>query len=57
MSALRAIAVIWCTITSGRAFATAASTDAESSPYITTASAPSCSRTPSLAGLVVVAVT
>ena len=51
------IAVIWCTIASGRAAATASPTDTASSPSITTPSAPSCSSTPSLAALVVVAVT
>jgi hypothetical protein len=51
------IAVIWCTIASGRAPATASPTDAASSPSITTGSAPSCSSRPSLAALVVVAVT
>jgi hypothetical protein len=45
-SALLAIAVISCTITSGRAVATAAPTDAASSPSITTASAPSCPSKP-----------
>ena len=49
--------VIWCTIASGRALATASPTDTASSPSITTPSAPSCSSKPSLAGLVVVAVT
>ena len=51
------IAVIWCTITSGRAAATASPTDTASSPSITTASAPSCCSKPSLPALVVVAVT
>ena len=51
------IAVIWCTIASGRAVATASPTDTASSPSITTPSAPSCSSKPSLPGLVVVAVT
>ena len=50
-------AVISCTIASGRALATASPTDAASNPSITTAWAPSCSSKPSLAGLVVVAVT
>ena len=51
------IAVIWCTIASGRAAATASPTDTASSPSITTPSAPSCSSDPNLPGLVVVAVT
>nr|WP_239001025.1 hypothetical protein [Jiangella asiatica] len=50
-------AVIWCTIESGRAAATVSPTDAASGPSITTASAPSCCSCPTLAGLVVVAVT
>ncbi len=50
-------AVIWCTIASGLAAATASPTDTASSPSITTASAPSCASKPSLAGLVAVAVT
>jgi hypothetical protein len=50
-------AVIWCTIASGRAAATASPTETASSPSITTPSAPSCSSKPSLAALVVVAVT
>ena len=52
-----AIAVIWCRIASGWALATAALTDASSRPSITTASAPNCSAKPTLAELVVVAVT
>jgi hypothetical protein len=51
------IAVIWCTIVSGRAPATASPTDTASSPSITTASAPSRSSRPRFAALVVVAVT
>ena len=51
------IAVIWCTIASGLAAATAAPTDTASSPSITTPSAPSRSSKPSLARPVVVAVT
>src|SRR5690625_4129566 len=51
------IAVIWCTITSGRACATASPTDAASSPSITTARAPSPSSRLTLASLVEVAVT
>jgi hypothetical protein len=50
-------AVIWCTIASGRAAATAAPTDAASSPSITTPSGPNCFSKPSFAALVVVAVT
>jgi hypothetical protein len=50
-------AVIWCTITSGLAVATASPTDTASSPSITTASAPSCASKLSLAGPVAVAVT
>lgn len=49
--------VIWITIVSGRAAATASPTDTASSPSITTPSAPSCSSSPNLPGLVVVAVT
>src|SRR6266508_731547 len=49
--------VIWCTIASGRAAATASPTDAAPSPSITTPLAPSCCSKPSLAALVVVAVT
>jgi hypothetical protein len=49
--------VIWCTIVSGRAAATASRRGAASSPSITTPSAPSCASSPSLPGLVVVAVT
>ena len=51
------IAVIWCTITSGRAAATALRTDTASSRSITTPSAPSSASKPNLAALVVVAVT
>lgn len=51
------IAVIWCTITSGLAPATASPTDIASSPSITTGSAPSFARRPDLAAFVVVAVT
>ena len=51
------MAVIWCTIVSGWAAATASPTDAASSPSITTPSAPSCASRSSLAALVVVAVT
>ena len=50
-------AVISCTMASGRATATASPTDAASSPSITTPSAPSCSSSPNLPALVVVAVT
>jgi hypothetical protein len=51
-------AVIWCTIASGLAAATASPTDTASSPSITTTpSAPSCSSKPSRAGPVAVAVT
>ena len=50
-------AVIWCTIASGLAAATASPTDTASSPSITTPSAPSCSSKLSLAGPVAVAVT
>src|ERR1700722_8871140 len=49
--------VIWCTIASGLALATASLTDTASSPSITTPSAPSRASTSSLAALVVVAVT
>ncbi len=52
-----AIAVIWCTITSGRALATASPTDTASNPSITTPSAPSSESNPSLAAVVVDAVT
>ena len=54
---VKASAVIWCTIASGRARATASPTDAASNPSITTPSAPSSFTRPSLAALVVVAVT
>ena len=50
-------AVIWFTIASGRAAATASPTAAAFSPSITTPSAPSSANNPSLSGLVVVAVT
>jgi hypothetical protein len=50
-------AVIWCTITSGAAPATASPTDIASNPSMTTPSAPSRANRPSLAALVVVAVT
>jgi len=50
-------AVIWCTIASGLAAATAAPTDTASSPSITTPSAASRSSKPSLAAPVAVAVT
>ena len=56
-SGLPAIEVIWCTIVSGFAAATASPTDAASSPSITTASAPIFSSETSLPGLDVVAVT
>ena len=49
--------VIWCTITSGWALATASLTEAASSPSITTPSAPRSASRPSLSALVVVAVT
>jgi hypothetical protein len=49
--------VIWFTIASGRAAATASPTDAASSPSITMPSAPSCSSSSNLPALVVVAVT
>ncbi len=51
------IPVIWCTITSGPAAATASPTDTASRPSITTALAPNWSSKPNLAALVVVAVT
>src|SRR5690606_31531228 len=54
MSGLAAIWVIWWTITSGRAAATASPTDAASRPSMTTPVAPSWSTWPSLAGLRVV---
>ena len=50
------IAVIWCTITSGQSAPTASPTDTASSPS-TTAPAPISATRPSLAALVVVAVT
>jgi hypothetical protein len=50
-------AVISFTITSGRAAATASPTNIASSPSITMPSAPSCSSSPNLAALVVVALT
>jgi hypothetical protein len=49
--------VIWFTIVSGSAAATASPTDAASNPSITTPSAPSSSSRSSLPTLVVVAVT
>jgi hypothetical protein len=51
------IPVIWCTIVSGRAVATASPTDAASSPSMTTGCAPNCSSIRTLAAFVVVAVT
>jgi hypothetical protein len=50
-------AVIWCTIASGRAAATASPTDTASRPSITAPSAPSRASKPSLPGRVAVAVT
>ena len=49
--------VIWCTITSGSAAATASITAARSSPSTTTGSAPAARNASTLAGVRVVAVT
>ncbi len=57
MSGVPAMAVIWWTITSGLAAATASATDAASSPSITTASAPSPANDSSLSATLLVAVT
>jgi hypothetical protein len=57
MSGLPDSAVIWCTIASGREVVTASITESACRPSITMASAPACRRVPSLAGLVVVAIT
>jgi hypothetical protein len=52
-----ASAVIWCTITSGRAARTAAVTASRSSPSTTTGSAPAWRTCATLPGVLVVAVT